>query len=426
MPAAYDNIFDGAPWVSLILLVVSGVSVVLQRPSLVARSIAFSFASWLAPLFYVSYMVSVGRSSSAIALATLVDTVLLVVYYLLFKRLVLIVANPTSLDSGTLMKYLKSSIVVVVVLAVPLAFQGGAGIFSATDSRIDYLADSKWNPYLVYGSLLVQAVMIPVIASLVNREKRWNRYVIIYLVFTSTLSVLSGSKGASILSFLAILSLVKFPESSDYFKVLRLPILGILSVFGCTVYFVGRFMALDAMQISSQMLSRIFLSNDARALAIDWSPHINQRGFSLFREAFRGYASLLGSKPMNPPLGQYLYMEQFHATGMIGANTSTSALLIAYGGEFEKVAFALVVCLIAGCVYFLAHYRSRYSIVTGGTAMFLLSLLSQDFLAFQLAVHILIVAAIILASVVAGRHLLVGACKSAHKEVLGCLILKSR
>ncbi len=214
---------------------------------------------------------------------------------------------------------------------------------------------------------------------------------VFYLVLTSAISVLSASKGGIILTLLAIASLLKFERARDLFRVLLVPICGAAVAFSMTVYFVGRFLSLGPFEMISLMFSRLFLTNDCRALAIDWSRYLGDSGTSVFRESFRLYATLMGNLPKLPPLGQLLYVLQFGTVGMVGANTSSTALLIAYGSDIGKIFFALLLAGTAVGLALIADIPGRWHLPRLAIGVGLLSLLSQDFLAFQIWVNILVI-----------------------------------
>jgi hypothetical protein len=237
--------------------------------------------------------------------------------------------------------------------------------------------------------------MIPIIATIVNHQKRWSSLIVYYLATEAILSLLSGSKGESVLMLTALFSLLQLQSNGEYVKLLRFPLAAVAALVGSTIYYVGRFLRLDPTQMVSIMGSRMFLANDARALAIDYSGHLNQGSTSLFRESFRFFGSLLGLAPVNPPLGQLLYMQAFSTVGMLGANTSATALLIAYGSDFERVLFAACLSSIASLILLLIRRHNKYPIATAAIGIYLLSLLSQDFLAFQVTVNILILTGIL-------------------------------
>jgi hypothetical protein len=390
MLIAYQSIFEGIPYISLVLLTIASFSLIVQKPSSIARSILFSFGFWLAPLFYITYIAIVHRDSLEILAALAIECIIFIAYSALFSSLLSVVSNVELLDVGQLMQWLKLGTIIVIVLAFPLFFAGQFGIFS-TGSRNEYLADSKFFIYSTYASFLVQATMVPIIAGILNYEKKWNKFIVFYLTIVLILSLLTGSKGSGILSIFAILSLLKLKAAKDAVRLLRFPLISILIVFTSTIYYLGRFLALEPFQMMSLMFARIFINNDARALAIDFSdPHI-----PLFRESFRSLATFLGDPPVHPALGQYLYTQAFQSSGFVGANTSSTALLIAYGGIIERIIFCLVLCVLAGLVYLMARKQGRYSIVRLAVGIDLLWLLSQDFLGFQLTINILIMIALL-------------------------------
>src|ERR1035437_3894369 len=187
MLTAYLSIFQGIRLTSLILVTIACFSLIFQKRSSIARSILFSFGFWLAPLFYISYIAIEHKSSLAIFLALVAECIILLTYHALFSRLLTAVRNRDSVDLPRLKKWLNTGTFSVIALAWPLLFAGRFGIFS-TGSRNDYLYDSKFFMYSGYASLLVQAVMVPVIAAILNCEKRWNKYIVFYLVVVSTLS----------------------------------------------------------------------------------------------------------------------------------------------------------------------------------------------------------------------------------------------
>ena len=409
MLTAYLSIFQGIPYVSLILVAIAVFSLIFQKRSSVARSIVFSFGFWLAPLFYITYVVLVHRASLDILSALAIECLILILYHALFSSLLSIVSDSELLDLSRLMRWLKIGTIAVVAMALPLFFAGQFGIFSS-GSRNDYLADSRVLIYVTYASVMIQAAMVPVIAAILNCEKHWNKLIIFYLAFVIVLSVLGGSKGGGVLSIFAILSLVKFPRITDYVRLFRLPIISIVIVFVSTVYFLGKFLALDPLQMTWLMFARIFMTNDARALAIDLGDSHNT---SLFRESFRSLAASTGSPPVHPALGQYLYAEAFQSSGFVGANSSATALLVAYGGPVEKALFSIMLCSIAVLIYMVARKRGPGSIIGLTLGINLLWILSQDFLGFQLMANLLILVTFLAILGLITRRLLLVASTSA-------------
>jgi hypothetical protein len=387
--SAYETIFYGMPYVSCILAGVGILSLTLQKRAILARSILFSFQFWIAPLFYFTYMAIVQRTSTVAVIAGCLELLFLAIYQVLFRRLFVAVTAISPQRLSGMLTYLKVGTWILVALTVPLYLQSGAGIFSE-GSRNEFLVGSRLNLYLDYASGLVQVVMTPVVAAIINAERRWRGSVVLYLVLVSAASVLSASKGGAVLSLLAIISLLKFERARDFLRVLLVPICGAAVALSVTVYFVGEFLSLEPSEMVSLMFSRLFLTNDCRALAIDWSRYLGDNGTSVFRESFRLYAGLLGNAPKLPPLGQLLYALQHGTVGMVGANTSSTALLIAYGSDIGKSFFVLLLAGISLGIWLLADIPCRWDVPRLAICISLLSLLSQDFLAFQVCVNILV------------------------------------
>ena len=383
---AYQTIFYGIPAIVCTLAGVGLLSLVLQKHAILARSIVFSFQFWIAPLFYFTYMAIVHRIFSSVIIAGCVELFFMAIYLVLFRRLFAAVTAVTPEFHSRMLSYLKVGTWILIVQSVYIFLQPGAGIFSE-GSRIEYLAGSRLNLYFVYVSLLVQAAMIPVVAAIINNEKRWNRAVVLYLVLISIGSILSGSKGSVLLAMLAIVSLLKFDRAHDYIRVLWGPICGTVALFLITVYIVGRFLLLEPSQMVSIMFSRIFLANDTRSLAIDWSKYLDSSGTSLFRESFRSLATLIGVAPKYPPLGQFLYSLQFGTVGLVGGNSSSTALMIAYGSALEKSLFTVLLAIVAVAIGLLAEIPGRSDVLRLAIGISLLALLSQDLLAFELCIN---------------------------------------
>ena len=387
--SAYRLIFSSIPAVVCILGALGTLSLVFERNTVIGRSILFSFQLWLAPLIYFIYTVTKGTASSVILLAGFVELLFLGMYVYLFRRLLLAVTGIDAARLPELLRHLNSGTFVIVALEVALFLQGGVGIFSK-GSRISFLGDSRLNLYLTYFGLLVEVILVPIVAAIVNLEKRWCWPVLRYLLVISLLSILSASKGSAILTLVSILSLVKTKRNRELLRLLWLPIAGVAVLITATVFYVGRFLSVSTSEMISEMYSRVFLTNDCRALAIDWSSQLAASGTSLFRESFRSYAGLLGVPPKYPPLGQLLYSLQFGTGGMLGANTSSTALLIAYGGDLERITFCGFLVCTAVIIGAFATPPTRKDIRRLTVGIFLLSLLSQDFLAFQVVANTLV------------------------------------
>ncbi len=387
--SAYDSVFYAIPYNVCVLAAIVLLSLALQKHALVARSIVFIFQFWIAPLFYFTYMSIVHRVFPVVVIAGCLEFLFMAIYLILFKRLFVAVTTVSPQFLSKMLGYLKAGTWILILLSAYLFLQPGAGIFSV-GSRIEYLADSRLNLYLDEASALIQLAMMPVVAAVINNTKRWNKLVVFYLITISIISVLSGSKGNVLLSMLSIASLLKFDRARDYIRVLWGPICCIAALFTITVFVVGQFLLLEPSQMIATMYDRLFLANDARALAIDWSSNLGADGTSLFSESFRNVATLIGSPPKHPPLGQFLYSLQFSTVGLQGGNTSSTALLIAYGRDIEKILFTIVIAITAVVTGLITEIPGHSEVLRLSIGIYFLSLLSQDLLAFELFMNILL------------------------------------
>jgi hypothetical protein len=140
-------------------------------------------------------------------------------------------------------------------------------------------------------------------------------------------------------------------------------------------------------------ISRFFLFNDARALALDLRPTYYVDS-ALFSETFRSLASFFGSAPQNEPLGVLLYKEAFFTDGGSGANASLMALIVYYtepGYSILSIFVAtggllLVFYLSKISLNFFQDTKNRLIVITLWTGT--ITSYSQDFLAFQVFVLI--------------------------------------
>jgi hypothetical protein len=341
-------------------------------------------------------------------MALFIEIIFFIVYLALFSQLLAIVDGKNNFDLVRIKRWLTVCFCLKIAFSVPLLFQSGYGLFSS-GSRIEYLNGSSLNVYITYASSMIDAAAIPLCAIILNRQKRWNGIVVLYLLVSAALSLIGGSKGGGILEFLALCSLLRLERIRDYVRLLRFPAIAMVTFFGLTIYYVGSFLTLNPTKIVSLMFSRIFLSNDARALAIDYSGYLNQDSTSLFAESFRFWSSLIGLPPANPPLGMLLYTEAFSTHGFVGANTSSTALLIAYGGDIERIFFSIGLVLSAVGIFLVARTSAQYKIVTLPIGIFLILLLSQDFSAFQVTINLIIMVSFCLLLYTLVRHILISA-----------------
>lgn len=386
--SAYLSIFELSAHAMAVLVSVVVLSSVVSKSTVAARSVLLSTGMWLAPIFYSLYVVTY-EVTFEIVLAFLFEILVLIIWIKIFSNLYFLVNDRSGYQVIGFVRLLKYGIAIQIAIGVFLFAQAGIGLFSA-GSRIEYLEESRINLYFTYASILVAGVSVPIAAAIVSYKKKWDNWVIVYIALVMALSILSGSKGGAILLLIGLISYIRLPSFIYYLKLLRFPlIIGVVFIFG-TIYFVSNFLQIEPGEMVSLMFSRLFLVNDGRALAIDFAQQLNQANVSLFQESFRAIASAIGSPPINIPLGQLLYQQAFSTETFTGANTSSTALLIAYGGGVEKVLFFIILASMAICIYVVANSRGKNKVLRLSIAVVLLNLLSQDFLAFQVTINLLI------------------------------------
>lgn len=384
---AYLSIFEGQSYALVMLVVAISCSLVVFRSSLILRTVIMTPGMWLAPIFYCLYIAIWNFASPEIFGALIIELVILFTWLFVVRRLLKTIADQQSAELVQLRGWLKVGVFTQIIIGVVLFGQGGVGIFSE-GSRIEYIADSRINLYLTYISGLISGMLVPIAASVVSVRRKWDGWVLLYIILNLLLSVISGSKGAGLIQLIVLVCFINISDRNTYFDLVKTPmILGSIFIFA-TVFVVGDFLNIEPWEMINLMFSRVFLVNDGRALAIDFASSLNRHSISLFQESFRGLATLTGHTPTNVALGQLLYTLAFSTEGLTGANTSCTALLIAYGSEVEKVVYIIFIILIAFFLVWFACLGGKYSILRLALVSILLNLLSQDFLAFQVTFNI--------------------------------------
>jgi hypothetical protein len=204
-----------------------------------------------------------------------------------------------------------------------------------------------------------------------------------------TISVLAGSKGAAFLWLLSIASLIEYKHTNiRIYKAIPWLVVGI-SAASISSIIIADFLKLDIFQFIDLVVSRFFLTNDARALSLDLRT-AQTIELSLFSEAFRSLGNLFGLPPKNAPLGVIMYSEGLLITDGSGANASFMALATYY----FPIGYSLIPALLGifGLVIFFGVARISTKLLVRPThrlvaaSIWLTSLLSysQDFLAFQI------------------------------------------
>lgn len=389
--SAYLSIFEFQFHLLGILAIVALVASAAFRSTFILRTMLISTGMWFAPAFYLLFIVSQEAFESEIVAGFFLEALILVIWLKLVSRLMRCVNDSRVHQIQQLTRWLKTAIAFQLGLTMYLLTQEGMGLFS-TGSRIEYLEASRVNLYLTYAGLLVSGISVPVAAAIVSRKRSWDRWTTAFVGMAMVSSLIAGSKGSGLLLLTALLCYVHLPGPRAYFKVLRIPLFIGIVFISTTVVVVGDYLDLEPEEMASLMAARFFLANDGRALSIDLASQLDETGTSLMRESFRSYSSLFGSPPKNIPLGQLQYQKAFSTQGLSGANSSATALLIAYGTSVEKALFAIFIVLAALLIYHLACVQGGYLIIRLGIGATLLSLLTQDFLAFQVVLNLLLAA----------------------------------
>src|SRR5665213_3099342 len=120
MLLAYYSIFDSMPYLALALAIIVVVCRMLFRSWYVARTILFCFALWLAPAFYLAYMVSSRQFTPALLLGLLTEAIFLGAYLLSFTTLLAAVGSEQCIGISRLKKWLWLVLVAKAAVGLPL------------------------------------------------------------------------------------------------------------------------------------------------------------------------------------------------------------------------------------------------------------------------------------------------------------------
>lgn len=392
---AYLNIFEWKYYSLAALLFIILFSLAINRATFITKSFLLSTAIWLAPLYYITFIIFQNATNFPVILALITESCILITWLRILWVLMNRLAAVEQSDLAILSSWLNKSILIQAAATGYFAMQPNFGIFS-DGSRIEYLEGSRLNIYITYISALAAGAAAPVAAAVINIRKKWDKRAVAYMILVLLGSLLSGSKGIGVLILIAVLCYVRIPDIKIYRKIVLAPVLIAVLFSLATVIVVGSYLKLEPNDMADLMLNRIFLANDGRALAIDLSDQLHSPNISLFQESFRAYFSAVGFPPLNGPLGHLLYQLAFSSDTVNGANTSATALMIAYGSGMEKMAFFLVLMVVVFSVYMFSQGGGKYSILRLSVAVILLSLLSQDLLAFQVTLHLIILITLLL------------------------------
>ncbi|MGC3982210.1 MAG: hypothetical protein QM808_13215 [Steroidobacteraceae bacterium] len=372
-------------------------SIGLRKRSSAVRAMLFSQAPAFAVAFYVlALLVSDYANVWDLIACGLFELLILCIYLRLFVNLI-DCASALNPHAVTRMLYVSTAMQVITIW--PLLTSVGFGIFSE-GSRVAYLYDSSLAKYLTYTQVITGAVQAGLLASRINSQNGIGLLGLAVVLINFGSSLASGSKGAVFLWLAAILSLVSFKVLKARPVWLTLSLLICVSGLVVTAYFVGSVLGLTMAEFAELALSRFFLVNDARALAVDLRGFTN--GVDFFSEAFRSLGNMLSLSPQNQNLGSFLYDTYFGPSGGSGANASLTALITAYSQPGMAFLPALLFsCILAFSAIAIRDIRRNMQVVSDKyivtiMSMNLLLLFSQDFLAFQVALPLSFVIAPIL------------------------------
>ncbi len=369
------------------------------------KGLLFNLAPAMGAAFYVvSFLPKIHPNSLDLSATLFFEFTFLIIFY---KVLAVLFSEMSAVNERDAVKVLKWAMLIQLITFLPNISAVGFGIFSE-GSRIDYLFSNRFFKYLTYAGVAVAVIEAILLARLLTIRKKFGIIGIAAFILNFSLSVLSGSKGGVFLWVLMIISLIDYRFFKiNIFQMFIFSCVGLFSLY-LSVLILTSFFNLDVFEFYDLVISRFFLFNDARALALDLRP-IYYVESTLFSESFRSLSGLFGSEPRNDPLGMLLYKEAFGNVSSSGANTSLMALVVYYTAP----GYSILPVFIATIGLFLVFYLAKISIGLFQDATIRLTLTvfwmvailnySQDFLAFQLF-SIMIVPLTILLFIIQNKH----------------------
>lgn len=354
-------------------------------PRVWLRSVLFGYGPAFACGFFVvgfSYEGNISRLDLVAGL--ILEFAVLLAYTALFAASLSQIAR----GGGETRHWLRTSLVVQVVIALPILTSEGFGIFSE-GSRIAYLDTSGAAKYFTYAAVLLSPVQAGLLAQRLSLGRSPGAIGYAIIVATFAISTLAGSKGGFFLWIAAVLALVDYA----HLRIRWIPVLaGIAAASAAlmvTANLVSDTLGITPLEFAELALSRFFLNNDARALAFDFGGGSGQLT-ELLAASFRSVANLFGLGSIDPPLGLVLYERYFGVATGDGPNASLIALVTYYSMRGYAMVPALLACLGVAALYAgvvawrdLVHGPVRKMAVTV-MGLTLVQQWSQDFLAFPL------------------------------------------
>lgn len=380
------------------VLVASMGSALTGNFRLTLRSIAYNFGPSFACAFYLVGIFFEGEVSYFDLIAGfLFEFSVLVTFIKLFSDVSKITRT---VDNRSLEQWLKISLVIQLILAIPVVTSEGYGIFS-DDSRIAYLDNSSIFKYYTYAGFFISAIQAGLLAMKLSAGRMPGIVFYTIIISNLVLSTISGSKGGIFLWIVSILTLVNY----RYLRVRWTLIVLLIIIFSIALTLTGMIISdtlgITGLEFIDLTMSRFFLNNDARAITLELRGTTGQIS-DLIYSSFRGISAKLGFTPADPPLGILLFDRYFGIYNGTGSNASLIALITYYSMRGYALFPALVACLALGTLYGtivgarrILHGSLRKMAVTL-IGMMLVQQLSQDFLTFQLLVPLACIAWFIL------------------------------
>lgn len=368
------------------------------RPSFAWRMIAIQFGPILAAGFFAAVLLSdLAVNQVDVAAAMLFEFIILcMLCRLVFRAYQSLHEIPA--DRARILMHLCA--LLYLALFLPPALGSGFGILSE-GTRIDYLYDNRLAKYLTYAGLMVATVLGGLVARRITLSGKLGLSEVVIVLVVSGTSILAGSKGGFLLWALAIVGYIDFQVARIRASTIVLALTGATLLVTVLALVVSDFLGITVPEFFDLALSRFFLNNDARALALELRGVRVEPGLDVLNEAFRSLSSLLGAPPRNDPLGVELYDRYFGPMGGAGANASLSAMLIYYTDPGEAPLPFLLAALFAALAFLVAIAGCKA--MPGPATQFamlvisalVMAMLSQDFLAFQVVAPLAVVIAVL-------------------------------
>lgn len=350
------------------------------------RAFAFNFTPALGAGFFASgFFADPMPPFGDLAGGLLFETVNLAVFCVAFVRAY---EGLSALDDTTVRRAIVTLFVIELGLFSVIVTSSGFGLFS-DGAKNDYLATNPFLKYATYGLALLTRAQAGLLARQLSRQK-FGVLAFLVVIFHAAASIAAGSKGAFFLWLLSMFALVDYRQA-------RLPMTLVLSIgatisaaLGITAYVISGFLGITVLDFFDLAFNRIFLTNDARAIAFDLRNGLSAEHGPLV-EAFRSYARLLALYAQDPPLGVHLYDTYFGPSGGNGANASLMAFATYYSPPGYAFVYAAGGALCSLAIFYvhmavaqgMRSPLARY--ITWSVALTSLILWTQDVLAFQLS-----------------------------------------